>query len=644
MIQFRTLGALELTSAENGAVGSVLAQPRRAALLCYLALASPRGFHRRDTLFALFWPEHDAEQARHALRQSLYFLRRALGTKTILSRGDEELALAPDQVRCDAWEFEQALDEGRPADALALYRGELLAGFHISAAPDFEHWLDQERARLTKRAGEAGWALATARENFILPLYWEQRRATDLFPTDETALRRLILLLQRLGDRAAAVRAYEAYARKLQAEYELEPSAETRALLSRVRAGPAGGQAVENGNPPADAAAELPAEAGPAVPVPRQVRPPSWKRAGTLMLLLFVVGVVGTFLFLARRPGEPAAGSGIPVASSESLSVARPTGNPQAHTLYLKGRYFWNKRTHEDIQTALEYFQQAVDLDPGYSRAWVGIADTWIFRGWYSRLAPPETFPRAKRAVAVALEFDSTLAEAHASLAHIHLEFDHDWEAAEREYRRAIELNPEYPIAHHWYGGFLSAMGRHREALQQAEIARTLDPLSLIIQTWIGLRYYFAGHYEAAIAEYQKALELDHDFAPAHWHLGWAYAQTGRFEEAIVEAQRAVALDGGTLVYLASLGHAYARAGRRREARATLARLAQESSSRHVSAYHVAAIHLALEDTSSALDWLERAYEEQSSWMGYVGVDPRFEALRSHPRFESLLTKLRLRS
>ena len=140
-------GCLELTSAESSAVGSVLAQPRRAALLCYLALALPRGFHRRDTLFALFWPEYDAEQAQHALRQSVYFLRRALGPRTIVSRGDEELALAPDQVRCDVWDFDAAIDQGRPADALAHYRGELLPGFHISAAPDFERWLEEERSR-----------------------------------------------------------------------------------------------------------------------------------------------------------------------------------------------------------------------------------------------------------------------------------------------------------------------------------------------------------------------------------------------------------------------------------------------------------------------------------------------------------------
>jgi eukaryotic-like serine/threonine-protein kinase len=321
---------------------------------------------------------------------------------------------------------------------------------------------------------------------------------------------------------------------------------------------------------------------------------------------------------------------------------AKPTENQKAYTLYLKGRYFWNKRTPADAQTALDYFQQAVDLDPGYSLAWVGIADTWISRGWYSRLAPRDAFPKAKSALMRALEFDSTLAEAHASLAHVHLEFDHDWTAAEREYLRAIELDPKYATAHQWYGGFLSAMGRHAEALRQAEIAQALDPLSPIIQTWVGLRYYFARKPEAAIAEIRKALELDPNFAPAHWHLSWAYEQMDRFDEGVAEAQRTLALDPGNLLYLASLAHAYARAGRQNEARAILARLKQASTTRHVSAYHVAVVYIALGDITTGLDWLERAYDEQSPWIGYMGVDPRVDPVRSHPRFKILLRRAHL--
>ena len=335
---------------------------------------------------------------------------------------------------------------------------------------------------------------------------------------------------------------------------------------------------------------------------------------------------------------------GVTLAAGERKRLsAQPATNQEAYTLYLKGRYFWNKRTERDVQVAVDYFQQATNLDPGYSLAWVGIADTWIFRGWYSRLAPRETFPQAKHAVMRALEFDSTLAEAHASLAHIHFEFDHDWIAAEREYRRAIELNPKYAVAHQWYGGFLSAMGRHEEAMQQAQTARSLDPLSPIIQTWVGLRYYFARQHDNAIVEYRKALEIDRNFAPAHWHLGMAYEQTGRYAEGVAEAERALALDQGSLLYLASLGHAYAKAGRVREARATLSRLAEASRTRHVSAYHVAVIHIALGDTAEALDWLGRALAEQSPWVGYLNVDPRVDPVRSHSQFQSLIRKLGFR-
>jgi serine/threonine-protein kinase len=321
---------------------------------------------------------------------------------------------------------------------------------------------------------------------------------------------------------------------------------------------------------------------------------------------------------------------------------AQPTTNHEAYTLYLKGRYFWNKRTGADIQTALTYFQQAVDLDPAFALAWAGIADIWIFRGWYGLLAPRETFPKAKTAALRALEFDSTLAEAHTSLAHVAFEFDHDWATAEREYRRAIELDPEYPVAHHWYGGFLSGMGRHDEALRQAETARALDPLSPIIQTWVGLRYFFAGKADRAIVEYRKALELDPDFAPAHWHMGWAYEESGRFADGIAEAERALALDDGNLLYLSSLGHAYARAGRGRDARTILSRLDEASAKRYVSAYHVAVIYVALGDTSRALDWLERALAEQSPWIGYLLVDPRVDLLRASPRFTDVRRKAQL--
>ncbi len=329
MFELRTLGVLELTSAESRAGGSVLAQPRRAALLCYLVLALPRGFHRRDSLFALFWPEDDADRARHALRQSVYFLRRTLGPSVIVSRGDEELGVAADQLCCDAWAFEAALDEGRPADALALYRGELLAGFHISAAPDFEHWLDQERDRLRQRAGEAGWALAAVREREgdAAGAAEAARRAVSFAPTDETGLRRLISLLERLGDRAAAVRAYEAFAWKLEEEYELEPSAETQAVLARIRTERAGnralapedhiastGTASSEPSPAATAAIALSA-------MPARRRWPPWKKVGLAGATLAVLMAAGWAISNQFRPGT------LKVSRLAVLPLANLTGD-----------------------------------------------------------------------------------------------------------------------------------------------------------------------------------------------------------------------------------------------------------------------------------------------------------------------------
>jgi len=318
-----------------------------------------------------------------------------------------------------------------------------------------------------------------------------------------------------------------------------------------------------------------------------------------------------------------------------------PTNSPEAYELYLRGRYFWNIRTEQAIEAALDYFRQAVQLDSNYALAYSGIADVWIFRGWYSVLAPKETFPSSKTAILEALAIDEGLAEAHASRAHIYLEFDHDWPAAGREYRRAIELNPRYSTAHHWYGGYLSAMERHEEALEQALEARRLEPLSLIINTWVGLRHYFAGRYETAIEEIENALALNPNFAPGHWHLGWAYEQAGRYADAISSAERAYAISENP-IYLASLGHAFAMAGDDEQAREVLARLQQISMTQHVSAYHTAVVYVALGDVDGGFLWLDRALEEQSPWTGYMKVDPRLRPLRSDSRFDALLRQARL--
>jgi TolB-like protein/lipoprotein NlpI len=321
----------------------------------------------------------------------------------------------------------------------------------------------------------------------------------------------------------------------------------------------------------------------------------------------------------------------------------QPTESTAAYLLYLRGRHLWNQRSDEEVEKALAFFTEAIEEDPAFALAHIGIADVWIFRGWYSLLAPLESFPQAKAAVAEALAIDPTLAAAYASRAHIGLEFDHDWEAAGADYERALGLDPGYAIAHHWYGGYLSAMGRHGEALAQAQAAQELEPLSPIISTWVGLRYYFAGQPEVAIDEIEQVLELFPEFAPAHWHLGWAYEQTGRFDDAIAEARRAYELTDNP-IYLASLAHAQAMGGADGEAKQILAQLAQLTTERHVSAYHVATVHAALGDADESFRWLDKAFAERSPWIGYMRVDPRLAPLRSDPRFSVLMSRAKLDS
>jgi serine/threonine-protein kinase len=238
MIQLRTLGGVDLRGSDGLALRSIVAQPKRFALLTYLALTNPQGFRRRDTLVALFWPELDQEHARNALRQALWFLRRSLGESAIVGRSEEELGVDPAVLRCDAAEFERACRGGRPAEALELYRGNFLEGFFVAEAPDLEHWIEEERVRLRRLAGEAAWAVSEQHRlagSHAAAAEWG-RKAAAMFPDDEQAIRQLIVLLDQLGDRAGALRAYEEFAARLAREFETEPAAETRALARAVRA------------------------------------------------------------------------------------------------------------------------------------------------------------------------------------------------------------------------------------------------------------------------------------------------------------------------------------------------------------------------------------------------------------------------
>jgi len=328
-----------------------------------------------------------------------------------------------------------------------------------------------------------------------------------------------------------------------------------------------------------------------------------------------------------------------PAASARRSTLAAL--NPDAYEAYIKGRYFWNKRTKEDLQKAIEYFQSAIRDEPTYAAAYDGLADSWIALGWYGYVSPKEAFPQADEAARRALALDGSLAAAHTSLAMVRFNYDWDWSRAERGFQRAIELDSDYPNAHHWYADYLSAIGRHDQAITESERARRLDPLSPIINAWLGWRYHFARQYDAAIEQYRRTLELDPNFAPTHLVLGQAYEQQGRASEALAELQQAQHVARGGPLYVAALAHALAGAGRRADAERELQRLVELSARQYVSPVQIAIVHAGLGHAQEAIEWLEKGIDGRSAGMVWIKDDPRFDSLRPDTRFQDIVTRLR---
>jgi TolB-like protein/Tfp pilus assembly protein PilF len=314
--------------------------------------------------------------------------------------------------------------------------------------------------------------------------------------------------------------------------------------------------------------------------------------------------------------------------------------NPDAYQAYLKGRYFWNKRTEDGSKRAIAYFEQALEVDPAYAMAWAGLADCYNILANYDFVPPKEGFAKAKEAATRALELDDTLAEGHTSLGYVKLNLEWDWPDAERELKRALELNPSYATAHHWYSDYLGTTGRHEEAIAEIRRAQQLDPLSPMINTMAGIALYGAHRYDQASDQLRRVLEMDPNFALAHFWLGRTYEQKGQWESAIAEHQKAAAALGGGAYAMAALGHAYAAAGRRSDALKTLAALDEMRKTAYVSPYAIGVVHLGLSQREQALEWLERAYEERDVRMLDLKFDPRLDPLRSVPCFQELLRRM----
>ncbi len=312
--------------------------------------------------------------------------------------------------------------------------------------------------------------------------------------------------------------------------------------------------------------------------------------------------------------------------------------NPEAHDAYLQGRFYWNKDAREDLDRARDYFQQAIDKDPHYAPAYVGLADYYAVLPFYTNARPDDVFPKAKQAVAKALEYDSSLAEAHSTQAYILTYYDWDWAAAEKEFQQAITLNPNHATVRHRYSRYLSSLGRVEEALAELERARLLDPNDLVIKANRGMIYYFARQPDQAIEELKHVLRVHPDFRTAHWGLGLSYEQKGLYDLALPELQKAA--ERRSTNTLASLGHFYGVTGRKKEALEILTELTKRGEKEDVSDYQFALVHIGLGDSQAAMEALEQAYREHATLLSYLKMDPRFDPLRGNQRFQDLITRL----
>ena len=324
--------------------------------------------------------------------------------------------------------------------------------------------------------------------------------------------------------------------------------------------------------------------------------------------------------------------------------VKRYTDNIEAYNLYLKGRYFWSKRTEQGLKKGIEYFKRATKKDAHYALAYAGLADSYSLLCSYHILSPEESIPRAETAAKRAMEIDDSLAEAYEALAHVRILYDWNWSESEQEFKRAIQVNPGFATAHQRYSLLLTVTGQLDEAIVQIKQAQELDPLSLIINIDVALIFYIARQYDRAIEQSRNVIEMDPNFGVAHFVLGLAYEQKKSYKDAIEELQQGISASGGITVMTGALGHTYAVSGNRDKALTVLNELKELSKRRYVSPYSIAIVYIGLGEKDQAFEWLQKAYEDRSVWLIHLHlkVDPRLDSLRRDARFKALLKKMGL--
>jgi TolB-like protein len=706
MLQLQVLGTPSLNG-RNGPLGGAAAQRKAIALLGLLAAAGRRGLSR-DRIIALLWPETAADRATHRLNQLLYSLRRDLDAPQLFL-GSAELRLNPDVLAVDLADFTAALESGDFARAAAMYCGPFLDGFYLNDAPEFEHWVEEERTRLAQRHAAALEALARAAAvggDLLGAANW-WRQLAQVEPLNARVAVCYMEALGAAGDRPTALRFVKAYATLLRQEFDTEPdpavlaaaerlkrpsvgvspgtdfSAQAIAVLPFTNLSPDGEAEYFSDGITDDLTSALARTPGLRVASRTSVHALCGKsldareiadRLGVSALVEGTVRKVGSRIRLSARLVGAADGcqlwsdtyertmehvvelqeqvaraltAALPLGLARAAPpmVRRPTAVLDAYTLYLRGRYAAQKRTPEGLALGIEYYEQAVERDPGYALAHAGLAECWALRGFpeFGELEWSVAVPRARAAALEALRLDPQLAKTHIWLGVIHFLYDWDWAAAEAQFRRALQMDPGDALAETWYAVFLGALGRHNESLRRILHAEAVEPLALSIRLCVGRCYVYARRFEQALEALAGLLRSE----PGHRLTTIWVARTlcalDRAGEAVDLLQQLPA-EEHTPYVRSSRAYALAAVGRDDEARAVCLGLQEDLRHGRAGTLGLAPVLTRLGDHREALDLLREAVRRREPYLPWLARDERYEPLRELPGFRALLVELRLAS
>jgi DNA-binding SARP family transcriptional activator len=613
-------------------VAGSVAQRRRIALLALLATAPPGGISR-ERLAAFLFPEYESTRAHRALSDALHGVRKALGRDAVRAAGDS-LSLDTATVGSDVREFADRLAAGELEAAVSTYRGPFLDGFFVPGAPELERWIDSERARLATRFAEAVEALATAAErqhdaNAAVG-WWRRLAAHD--PYSSHVVMRLADALVAVNDPAGALRQLQDHLSRLSEDLGIDADHDVRELMERLQEHSVDAVAPDRSSVGSDGPGQPRSRLAHATPLavdhsPRE-RP---RRRWWIGVVAFFVVVLA--LAVWRR------GATVAVGAAKTAPI-----DATARSLYLRGRDAWSERTREGLDQAVTYFRAATERQPDYAEAYAGLADAYVILGYLGFRPAAAMFQKGKAAALRAIALDSTLADAYAPLG-LALMWEHDWEGAERALRRAITLAPSYATAHQWYGILFCALGRMPEAVEHTRRASELDPLSRQIANTYGMFLYYGGDSAAALRQYRAVVDAEPDSAWVRqnpWLLSNAsrvYTAHGLYDEALRALQFALAAAPRHPRLLWDLSATYVAMGQPERALATFA-AADTASGQY--AYFRASVFAVLGQRDSAFYWLDRVQEWGPSPVAELRMHPALAPIRSDPRYDALLRRLRL--